>query len=714
MDGSNSPNGSDTPEEQDTAAPPVEKTEEEKQQDAEILEHAKTLFTADREHWDEIYDKARNDLDFLSDDEGAQWNEKDYKQRIETGRPALTIDYLSQFIHQVANDIRMNEPAIDVIPDGAGATKETAVIFKGLFKKIAYVSSADEVYDTAATSAVKCSIGYILIDHDYVDDKTHDQQLLIKRVMNPFLIFPDHTSIESDGRDMNHCTILERMKASDFKKEFPNAEITGFDDQETKQGGDVQDSDEITIAHFFIKSTTKSILRTQLKSGTSLVREISNTTIMRYKLSGSEVLSRTVFPGKYIPVVPVYGEEAWKDGKRQIHSLIRKAKQAQMKYNLMQSLETEVLMKQPQAPVMVPAGSIENYAEDWKDPAKSMALRYDVLDAEGNELPPPQRLNPPQLPSGFTQSGLNSINDIKASLGMYNASVGENGPEVSGIAINARKIEGDVATYHFGDNLVRSITQVGRILVSASPVIYDSQRIIQILDDEDETQEVGINGMPMDEQEAVHNFKQGTYDVRVTTGASFTTKRQEAATFFQNIVKSQPNLMNVMGDLLFKNMDFAGADQMAARMRKVMNPAVLAADSDKNDPAVQALQSQLQQAQQMIQKGAQLIQQLETKLKSKDAETQVKAAGIASKHTLEQGKTELNAAGKAGELALKSRELDIEEQKNAAEIALADQGQKIDLLFQMMQRIERSVTPQQPAGMPGGAPANNGGVNIGA
>lgn len=108
----------------------------------DVISSAQEKWQRDQSAWSEIYDKAREDLHFLSDDEFAQWDKKDYDARVTTGRPAITIDQLNQFVHQVANDIRMNTPSINVIPAEKDSDVETAEIFKGLIRNIEYTSNA--------------------------------------------------------------------------------------------------------------------------------------------------------------------------------------------------------------------------------------------------------------------------------------------------------------------------------------------------------------------------------------------------------------------------------------------------------------------------------------------------------------------------------------------------------------------------------------------
>ncbi len=636
----------------------------------DVVKTALKLYQRDKDAWSEVYKHALDDLDFQNPDkEGAQWDPTDYQSRIEARRPALTIDQLSQFVHQVANDIRMNTPAINVIPSGNGSDIETADVFKGLIRNIEYRSNADDVYDNASLSAIRCSLGFIQIDHDYTDEEGFEQELLIKRVMNPLSCWIDADSIECDGRDAKHGTILDPILVSEFKKQHPGKDPVSFGEDNVQT--DYKDEDVINIAHFFkLKEESRDISVDALGStvdyaeGMEKKRTIKKTIVERYKMSGKDVLEKTTFPGKYIPLVPVYGEENWINGKRHLLSLIRRAKDPQRMQNYWASLETELLQKMPQAPVMVAAGQIDDYIDDWRTPGKTAALRYKLYDSQGRQLPMPQRLEPPSIPTGIVNARREAIEDIKASMGLYNASIGARSNETSGKAINARKAEGDVATFHFGDNLVRSITQVGRILVCAIPEIYDTPRIIRIIGIEDEPAEVGVNGKMVENQERAFDLTQGKYDVRVTTGASFTTKRQETASALADLISRQPELAAIMGDIYFKNSDFAGSEAMAERMKKWVeknNPGMI----EPEDGEEEAPDPQKIQMQQMIEQMQQELMQLKMNEQNKQGELAIK-----------QGDLQI----KAQELELKKEELSLKEAEAIAKYKMDEQKLQAEMV----------------------------------
>lgn len=627
-------------------------------EDSGVIERAKKLLKRDQDAWRDIYDKAAEDQRFLSDDKFAQWEEADYKRRTDSGRPAVTVDYLNQFIHQVCNDSLMSTPTINILPSDRESSQETAEVYKGLIREIEYSSNADSVYDAATNSAIRCSIGFMRVDHEY-DGDGFNQVLRIKRMVNPLSVWLDSASIEVDGRDAKHCTIIEKITVERFKELYPDAEPSCFetDAKEDK----LTDEQEISIAeHFYIEEEPEEI-----SSEDGQKRTVNKKTVKRYKLSGKEILDETVFPGEYVPIVPVYGEESWVEGKRRLESLIRKAKPVQCLLNLWKSIETETLMNAPKAYVIAAAGQIEAFQDDWKNPDKAFCLRYDgdVVSKNGAQLPPPSRLDSPQIPMGVVNASRQCVEDIKSIIGIQNASLGMVDNAISGVAISKRQGEGDVATYHFADNRAKSITQVGRILVGSIPVIYDTPRIIQTMGAEEDTKPVGINGEVAEDQPATFDLTQGKYSVRVVTGASFSTKRQESADFLSKMIQSNPDFIKIAGDILFKNMDFSGAPAMAERIKKIMDPAIL--EENQQDPAVVQMQAQMQQMQAMI--AAQQQQ-----LNDKQAELQLKAQAeandaVESKGKLEVQQEELKMKYDLGiaEITLKNRELELKEKELA-------------------------------------------------
>lgn len=620
--------------------------------DIKFIKEARALYEIDKTHWQPIYNIAEEDLYFLSDAPDAQWNPQAYQSRVESGRPAVTADKLGQFTRQVANQIKMNTPSINVIPSDDDASVETADILKGLIKNIEYRSNADDAYDNAVLSAIRCSIGFIKVEHDYVDDESFEQELIIKRVVNPLSCYMDSRSILTDGSDAKHAFILENILVKDFKVRFKNANPVNFVEDNNKE--EVGDEDYITIAEYF-KIVEKEVDTVLLENGEKVPysdeiekstianrRMIKEKFIKRCMISGEAILEETEFAGKYIPLVPVYGDEMWLKGKRKLFSLIRKAKEPQRLHNFWKTLETELLMKAPKAPWVAAEGTTEAHAEDWLNPEKSEVLRYSQTDSQGNPAPAPQRVQPPPAPIGIINASQGTVDDIKSATGMYNASLGQTSNETSGIAIQRRKQEGEVGTYHFADNLSKSITHVGQILINAIPEVYDTQRTVGVIDDEDTPEIIGVNGKRMKEQEEDYDLTSGKYDVRVVTGNSFTTMRQESAEFFNQVVQNRPELMEVMGDLAFKYMDIPGAEAMSKRMEKAIDPKYLEPeDGEEQDPEKLQMAEVIEQGQQALMQMQEQLQVASKQLEDKDKELNIKLLAEQNKAKANEDKNQI-------------------------------------------------------------------------
>lgn len=653
-------------------------------EDSDLVQKIKDKFNRDQGYWSEIYKEAKKDMQFLSGDQDAQW--EGIQKPLSS---VITIDRLSAVVNQVANDIRMNTPAIRVIPGDKESSEDVADILSGLIKNIEYESAADSVYDSASLSSVRCGIGFMRVDTEYEDEESFNQKICIKRIPNPLNVYIDCTSVETDGSDMKHATILQEMLVSDFKEEFNGYDPSDFKSNDTNR--QYKNDESIFIAEHFYIETKKSEVTS---ADGAQKRFVTSRTIHRVLVSGKDILEKTTFPGKYIPVVPVFGEEYWIEGKRYLCSAIRRAKDAQKMYNYWRSVETSLLIRQQIAPTMVAEGQIDGFEKEWKNPL-SLFVQYRDRDDKDNAYPMPTRLPAPQIPTGIVNAALNMANDIKATTGIYDASLGAKSNETSGIAIQRRQQEGDTATFHFADNLTRAIAYAGKVIVSAIPEIYDTARVLNIMDVEGNVKKVGVNGEITEEQDQEVDLTRGRYTVKVTTGPSFTTKRQEAADFFGKIAQSQPEMMQIVGDLVFKYMDLPGAEALSERIKKTMDPRLL---DEENDPMVAQYQQQMEALQQQLQMAGQELQALQQQLANKEADTAIKVQGEqnkveieSAKLMLQQSEMEADMQIKQQEIEIKIKELDIKEQ----EILLKMEELRINKELKELEILSRSYESQK-------------------
>jgi len=596
-------------------------------------------------------------------------------------RPTLTINKLPQHVRQVTNDMRQNRPGAKVIPVDDNADVEVADIFNGMIRHIEYISDADVAYDTACENQVSYGEGYITLYTEYCDENTFDQDIKIGRIRNSFSVYMDPLIQDPTGADAKWCFITEDLTKAEYERQYPDAapistlQSLGVGDQSISNW---LNEDTVRIAGYYYVDYDKTTLNLypgnqsafvgtpedkMLKDmfGKPIKSRVSERPRIKYcKINGYEILEEKEWAGKWIPVIRVVGNEFEVDGRLYVSGLVRNAKDAQRMYNYWVSQEAEMLALAPKAPFIGYGGQFEGYEDKWKTANTNnwpyLEVNPDVTDGQGAVLPLPQRAQPPMASTGLLQAKSGASEDIKSTTGQYNASLGMGSNERSGKAILARQREGDVGTYHYGDNLTRAVRHVARQLVDLIPKIYDTQRIARIIGEDGETKMVKINpdqpqpvNKIVNEQgiviEKIYNPGVGKYDVVATTGPGYATKRQAALEAMAQLLQGNPQLWSVAGDLFVKNMDWPGAQEMAKRFQKTIDPKFLS--DDENDPALQAAQQQIQamgaemeQMHQMIQNVGKSIEMQD--LERKEFETQIKAYDAETKRiaAVQAGMTE--------------------------------------------------------------------------
>lgn len=586
-----------------------------------------------------------------------------------SARPCLTINKLPQHVKQITNEQRMNRPTIKVLPVDDKSDIEMADVFNGVIRHIEYTSDADVAYDTACENQVTHGEGYLRILTEYCDDTSFDQEIKIGRIRNSFSVYMDPMIQDPAGADARWCFITDDMTKDEYERAYPKASpistltARGIGDSSINQW--ISET-TVRVAEYFYIECEKATLNLYPGNQTALTgtpedsllramfgkplrsRQSDRERVKWCKTNGYEILEESEWAGSFIPVVRVVGNEFEVDGQLYVSGLVRNAKDAQRMYNYWCSQEAEMLALAPKAPFIGYGGQFEGYEQQWKTANTQnwpyLEVNPDVTDGQGAVLPLPQRAQPPMASSGLLQAKTGASEDIKSTTGQYNASLGMTSNERSGKAILARQRESDVGTYHYADNLARAVRHIGRQLVDLIPKIYDTARVARILGEDGEPSTVKMNpdqeepvkkimgpgGVVVDK---IYNPRVGKYDVRVITGPGYATKRQEALESMAQLLQGNPQLWQVAGDLFVKNMDWPGAQDLAKRLQKMLDPKVMA---DEDNPALvaanqqmEAMNAEMQQMFKMLQNVQQSmeakemhIKQFEAEIKAYQAETQ--------------------------------------------------------------------------------------------
>ena len=598
----------------------------------DIVSEALEAFAAAEAHESDNRAAALDDLRFARLGGAWQWPDNVRRQREAEGRPCLTINKMPSFIRQVVNDSRQNKPAISVHPVERG-DMATAEVMSGLIRNIETMSNADIAYDTAVDCSATMGIGYIRINLDYAADDSFDKDIVIRPVPNPFAIYGDPFSQSADSSDWMSAFVVEQMTENAFARRFPGADKIDFASSAWSGTSGWADGQEksVRVAEYWKREEVIRNLVQYAPVGLGPARPgavalayeedlpklrrtfgaieligaprpVRSYKVTQHVLNAVDLLSSEAWAGRHIPIVPVYGEEVNVEGRRHFRSLIRDARDPQQMFNYWRTMATELVALAPKAPWVGRKGA---FASDprW---ATANNATHAFLEYDGPE--PPMRQPFTGVPAGELQAAINASDDMKAVMGMFDASLGARSNETSGRAILARQREGDVSTFHFIDNLSRAIRHAGRILIDLIPKVYNSERMIRVLGQDGKAKLVQVTdpqGVP-DPGADIYNLTLGKYDLTVKAGPSYSTQREEAAEMLTELVRANPQSAAILGDLIVENLDLPGGDKVVKRLQAVLPEPVRQAEQGA-DPQAQAAAQQVQQLGQALQQlGAQL------------------------------------------------------------------------------------------------------------
>ena len=557
--------------------------------------------------------EALTDLRYVA---GEQWDAKLKADRERAGRPALTFPRCHTFVQQVSNEARQNKPQIKFAPDDDQADDDTAEIYEGLARHIQYSSDAQIAYETAVEYSAGGSFGYYRFLTE--DDEEGKQVIKIVPVLDPFavygILYP-----ACFNREPRFGFVIEDIPTDEYKELYPQSPIST---------GILGDADSSWLGdNGWMGNGTVRVAEYWYCEGQGRKTKVHFT-----KISGMEVLpdSDTDWLGYCIPIIPVLGKQMIIQGKPRLFSVVRHQRGAQQMINIAKTRIAENLTVAPISPFMVVAGQIRKNDPKWEqlNTAVFPYLEYNAVDINGRPAPPPQRQTFEAPIQALSEFAAQEIDDMKATTGIFDASLGQKSNETSGTAIIRRQQQSNMTTMHFMDNLERAFKKGGVILEDLIPKIYDEARMIQILGEDEAPKIVRINQahVPRDSDKPVH-YKvggegAGQYHVIVTMGRAFSTKRMESFDMMSTIVQGNPQMLPMIGDILFRNSDMAGADQLAERFKKML-PANLQ-EQENGDPAAQAqqMQAQLAQLTQAHQALNAYAQKLEQEKQGKVVETQ--------------------------------------------------------------------------------------------
>lgn len=562
-----------------------------------MLERAQDTFSFDTEQRRRCIEDMK--FAFVS---GHQWDRHLTAKR--KNRPCYESNRIRQLIRRVTGQQLKNKPQIKVraVEDN---DVDTAEVYNGLIKNIEVQSSAENAYDVAMQWACGGGYGILRVVADYEGPDTFDQCLKIRTVMDPMRVWCDPAAVEFDRSDARWWFVDEFIPLAEFKRRWPKAEVVNFEGPLDDYEKDWVQRDDVRIAEYWYKEKESKTIH-MLSDGSVVdaedfaliadeaaagfpdpqtgqpmaepvtirqTREVEVDCVYSCLVSGKGKLEEpTKWGGTMIPIVPQWGDLVMIEGKQIYSGMTRFGKDMQMIHNFELSTSVEVIAKLPNSPLMATAQQIQGLESYYE------RMGYDdppvLLYNNDGQSPPPQRQPMANFPAAMVQMSQVATDELKASLGVYDASIGQRSNETSGRAILARQSEGEVANFVYVDNQVKALKRLGEILVDAIPAYYDAERSIRILGEDNAEKYIKINKPVIDQQTGrtvvMNDLSRGKYDVTVTVGKNFDTARMELAEAAQAL-SQQPGPFGMLGQfMLLKSIDVPGMDEYVKAARKVL------------------------------------------------------------------------------------------------------------------------------------------------
>jgi hypothetical protein len=591
-------------------------------------------------------------------DNNWQWPDKIRQSRDGDARPCLTINKVRQHNLQIINDAKQNKPSIKTLPVDGQADIQIAKILDGIMRHIEYNSHAEIAYDTATEFAVQGGLGYWRVVTEYAHDGSFEQEIYIRRVKDPLSVYIDPDINSADGADAKYGFIIEDLTKEEFKAQYPGEKAASVNWPMEATGDVWLSKDSIRVGEYFRRAEKKDTLiqhpvhgpvkasdiedederKALLADPDVKKRAVTEPHFEWFKIAGDVIVEQNEWPGRYLPIVRVVGEEITIDGKVERKGHTRNMKDGQRMYNYMTSANVEYIALQTKTPFVGPVEAFEGYEDEWANANKDNLpyLPYNGLDEAGNPIARPTREQPPVGASAYLQAMQTAQQELMMTSGQYQEQFGQPSNADAGVAIAARQRQGDKATYHFIDNVARAIRYTGRIMVDLIPKIYDTERVVRIVGEDGSEDFAKINpqqphavgdqqGQPVQAQQQpqgssqmtseqaaqlIYNPGIGRYDVTVEVGPNYETRRQEAFHALTQIMSQDQELMKVAGDLLFKAADFPMADEVAERLHRTIPPAIL---GEGPTPEMQDATQKMAHMGQMIEQLTQELQAAKSK-----------------------------------------------------------------------------------------------------
>lgn len=550
-------------------------------------------FRKNREYFNEMRNFVFNTN--ISDSQRAALQELD--------RPLIEFNVVEAFISRLLGEFSKQVPgvAVHAEPTVTVAPEDTINVVQGHMRHIITGLRANEIYKD------QLSGGYSVMKvwTEYEHPKSFKQKICLDRAFDPLLCGFDPAAQKAHKGDGAYCFEIIPLSEEQFRAIYGDDIVLDGCYKGALEGfkwGYKSNRKNIIMLCYYYEKRSKRVQLYELPGGGCLTKQeyeqmieiyVKNQNIeqppepvnkrwtdipciYRYEIISTQVLDcvKTDFSG--LPLIFADGNSVTirKDGdgstiEQLTRSYVHNAVGAQKLKNLAgqtiaNHIENLVEHKFKIVSESIPQGQEAAYT----NPQMASNIIYKQYSDDGaQQYNPPQEVVKVPLPPEIMNAYMSAEQTIQASLGSYDAALGINKNQLSGVAIVEGATQSNAAAMPFVVNYLAALQQAAEIILDLIPKYYVTPRSIPILTNEDKKEHVSVNGQ--DQNSPRMNFNSADLKVIVNAGVNFEVQKTRAVQMLIELSNALPGMAQLINNpkglsILADNLSIKGADQIKA------------------------------------------------------------------------------------------------------------------------------------------------------
>ncbi len=635
------------------------------------------------------------------------------------GRPQIEFNMMEAYISRLRGEFSRMEPGFVVrAQDGFDLVDPQLIdILEAHFRAILNDSDNDGFSYDVYTDLLVGGFSVVEVYTDYLNEMSMDQRIFVERVFDPTLCGFDPLARKSHKGDGNFCFQLFPKEAEEVEREYGSNALKGLKYARAFSGFNwsyrAAKKDIVLICDYYKKEFKREKI-TKLSNGRTIsvkhyeelaemwvqaghieqppipigkIRETTLEEIVRYRFSGAELIEKPV-PTNYkmLPLIFFDGNSAvLRDNndscaEQMTRPYIYNVKDAQRLKNyagqsLANELENTVEHKFIASVESIP----EDYIDAYIDIQKPGTLLYNQF-YEGNpevSLTPPREIMRTPIPPQISETFQMSDNLIQGILGSYDAALGIQNNELSGVAIMQGAMHSNAAAMPYTVGFMKGLNRVCQQILDLIPKYYVTPRSLPIVhpDGSRSYQVINKQGNPYMDYDPM------SLEVKVEAGVNFAVQKQISLETIIQLMQTSDSFaafINTKGlGILLDNIEIRGIEGLRQAAGEFMQETAQK-QAQAEQMAMQEASQQLDPKQVLAMQAQAEIAKVQQKREAREQETQVQLTKIATDDAVKNKQADIDflkvmadIEGASVDQGLKQEKLDAENARTAVEMAVS-------------------------------------------